>query len=84
MELEKKTTILFPRDQHEFLVRLARQRGVSMGHLVRSACEAQFQYIPTEARLRAVEELYKMSLPVGTVHEMKQQSVVSHEELLPE
>lgn len=84
MEMDKKTTILFPPALHEFLTRLARHRGVSMGHLVRSACEAQFRFIPSEERLRAVEELCALSLPVGTPSEMKNQSSPTPSELLPE
>ena len=82
MELIKKTTILFPPVLHEHLARVARQRGVSLGHLVRVACEAQYGYVANEERVQAVEELRRLSLPVGTPAEMKQEAVPRAEELL--
>ncbi len=83
MDLIKKTTILFPPDLHAHLVEVARQHGVSLGELVRSACEAQYGVASKEERLRAVERLSKLSLPVGSVKLMKRQSVPSPEDLLP-
>jgi hypothetical protein len=83
MELIKKTTILFSPDLHTHLVAVARQRGVSLGELVRSACEAQYGVASKEERLRAVDRLRRLSLPVGTIKAMKRQSVPSPEELLP-
>jgi len=75
MTLVKKATILFPPDLHAHLVEVARQRGVSLGELVRSACEAQSGVASKEERLQAVERLRRLSLPVGTVKLMKRQSV---------
>ena len=83
MELTKKTTILLPPDLHEQLTTLARQWKVSVGHLIRSACWKQYGSIPKEERLRAVEELCRLSLPVGAVAEMKQESVSDPDALLP-
>ena len=74
MELEKKTTILFPTDLHKFLTQLAKINKTSLGHLVRSACESKYRYVSKEERLKAVEELCKFSLPVGTPQEMKRES----------
>jgi hypothetical protein len=83
MELIKKTTILFPPDLHTHLVEVARQKGVSLGELVRSACEAQYGVASKEERLRAVERLRRLSLPVASVKSMKRQSLPSPGDLLP-
>ena len=83
MDLIKKTTILFPPDLHAHLVEVARHRGVSLGELVRSACEAQYGTVSKEERLRAVEKLRRLALPIGSVKAMKRQSVPSPEDLLP-
>jgi hypothetical protein len=83
MELDKKTTILFTPDLHRHLVKLAKQRGVSLGQLVRQACEERYGYISPDEKLGAVEEMRALSLPVGDVDEMKKESVPEPEELLP-
>ena len=83
MELSKKTTILFPPDLHARLVRLAAQRGTSLGDLVRSACEKQYGLAPLDERLAAVEALGALDLPVGTPEEMARESVPDPEDLLP-
>ena len=75
MELSKKTTLLFPPDLHDHLVHLARQRGVSLGELVRRACEDQYRFVSANARLAAVRELAALSLPVGTPEEMERESL---------
>jgi hypothetical protein len=83
MELSKKTTILLTPELHARLARLARQRGVSIGELVRSACERQYGLVSAEARSAAVRELAGLRLPVGEPDEMKRQSVPDARELLP-
>ena len=83
MELTKKTTILFPPELHDRLVRLARDRGTSLGELVREACEAQYGRLSTERRLGAVRELGALSLPVASPPEMKREAVTPAEHLLP-
>lgn len=82
MELSQKTTILFPPDFHAHLKETARRRGVSLGELVRAACEAQYGMVSSEERLRAAERLRRLVLPVGSVRKMKRQSVPRAEELL--
>ena len=82
MELTKKTTILFPPDLHKRLSLLARQKGVSMGHLVRLACREKFGLSSKSYRLEAIEELAAMSLPVGDPKSMKAESVPEPSELL--
>lgn len=69
-----KTTILLTATLHERLTRLARLRGVSMGHLIRSAVEAQYGLVDSEERLAAVHALGALALPVDTVAAMKVES----------
>jgi hypothetical protein len=83
MELSKKTTILFNVDLYSYLSGLARQRHVSLGYLVRLACERQYRQVPVEERVRAVKDLCKLSLPVGSPEEIEEESVPRHEALLP-
>jgi hypothetical protein len=67
MELSHKTTILLSAGLHE--------RLKSLGELVREACIRQDGLSDAEDRLAAVEAMAAMSLPVGTVEDMKQESV---------
>lgn len=83
MELEKKTTILFPAKLHLHLTRVAKKKGVSLGHLVRLACEDRYGKNGLEDRLKAVAELRALALPVDTPRAMKKQSVPAAEDLLP-
>lgn len=76
MELERKTTILFPPALHEHLKKVARKRKVSLGFLVRDACEKEYgSPMAEEDRLVAVLQLAGLALPVGTPEEMKRESV---------
>jgi predicted DNA-binding protein len=75
MELTKKTTILFPPRLHERLSALARQEGVSLGELVRRACEEQYGLYSVEARVEAVRDLGALYLPVSDPRRMKSESV---------
>jgi hypothetical protein len=81
MELSKKTTLLFPPDLHDHLSRLARQRGVSLGELVRRACEVQYGIVSRESRVAAVRDLEALALPVGDPDQMERESVPSPEDL---
>lgn len=81
--LTKKTTILLPPELHARLARLAVQRGMSMGELIRSACEHQYGLAGTESRRRAVDSLASLGLPVGSPEDMKRESVPASAELLP-
>jgi predicted DNA-binding ribbon-helix-helix protein len=83
MELSRKTTILLSDQLYERLTGLARRRGVSLGHLVREACERQYGFGASQERLSAVRELASLELPVGDVAEMKGESVPDPDDLLP-
>ncbi len=83
MELSKKTTLLFPPDLHRQLTRVARQRGISLGELVRRACEAQYGVVSRKSRVAAVRELEAMALPVGDPDQMERESLPDPEDLLP-
>jgi hypothetical protein len=82
MELSKKTTILFPQSLHERLSRLAAQKGLSLGELVRSACKQQYGIVSKKDRIEAVHSLAELELPVGDPQEMKAQSAPGPEELI--
>ena len=83
MELTKKTTVLLSPDLHEHLTRTAKEREKSLGQLVREACEIQYGHVSSEDRLRAVDELRRLSLPVGSPRKMKRESVPEPQDLLP-
>ena len=83
MELSKKTTILLPPRLHAHLKRLARQRGVSIGHLIREACETQYSYVSKTDRLAAADELARLGLPVASPRRLARESVPDPDELLP-
>ena len=81
MELSKKTTILFPPDLHNQLELLAKEKGTSIGELVRQACRERYRLGSKEERLEAIDRLSSLSLPVCEPDEMKQESVIESEEL---
>jgi hypothetical protein len=83
LELTKKTTILLTRELHERLTSLAEQEGVSLGELVRRACESQYGIVSHDDRVKAVESLAALELPVADVHTMKKESTPEAGALLP-
>ena len=83
MELSKKTTILFSPELHRRLSRLAASRGVSLGELVREACEVRYGVMGTTSRREAVGELSGLALPVDSPEAMKRESVPAPDALLP-
>ncbi len=66
MELSKKTTLLFSPELHRRLTHLAAKRGVSLGELVREACEARFGVRGGPERVDAVRALAALHLPVSS------------------
>jgi predicted DNA-binding protein len=80
MELSKKTTILLSAEQHEQLTRLAKERGTSLGDLIREACAHEYGLASKSDRASAVAELATLSLPVGDVAAMKLESIAPPKE----
>ena len=70
-----KTTILLTPSLHERLSRLARERGTSMGQLIRSAVEAQYGLVERADRIAAVAALAALALPVAAPELMKGESI---------
>jgi hypothetical protein len=83
MELSKKTTILLSPQLHGRLTYIAEERGVSLGELIRSACEEKYGLVSTADRVAAVQALAALELPVADPGTMKKQSVPDPDELLP-
>ena len=75
MELSKKTTILLSDDGHRRLTAVAARRGVSMGQLIREACEQVYGLVDEQDRVSAAGALASLSLPVGSPAAMKRESV---------
>jgi hypothetical protein len=63
--------------------KLARERKVSVGHLIRSACRKQYSLGSKEERLSAVRALCQLELPVESVVRMKRESVTDPAALMP-
>ena len=83
MDLSKKTTILFSPELHRRLAGIAERQGVSLGELVREACEAKYGVLADPRRTDAAKALGKLRLPVGTVDRMKKESQPDPDDLLP-
>ena len=75
MELTKKTTILFTPELYLKLEKIAQEQGTSVGNLVREACERQYTLPTAGDRLRAVNDLAELRLPVGSPEDMEAESV---------
>lgn len=75
MELEKKTTILLSAKLHSRLSRLAKRRKMSLGELIRRACEREYGLAEHEQRRAAVRKLSELRLPVADVATMKAESI---------
>jgi predicted DNA-binding protein len=82
-QLSKKTTILFSPELHRRLTEYAARRGVSLGELVREACEATYGVAGTDERVAAVRDLGRLRLPVGRPADMKRESQPDPARLLP-
>lgn len=58
--LNERLQILMTSEQRRRLEREARQRGVSVGSLIRDAIDARFGGVTTEERLAALDEIRAM------------------------
>lgn len=79
MKQIKNATILFPPDLCRHLAHLAKQRGTSVGELVRAACWHQYPIVTAKSRLAAVREMGRLKLPVGSPEQMEAESAPSVE-----
>jgi hypothetical protein len=75
MELSKRTTVQLSPELHARLTQLARELGVSVGALMRTACERQYGTGPASDRVDAVRQLAELALPVADPATMKRESV---------
>ena len=80
---QHKTTILLSSTLHTRLTQLARQRGVRMGHLIRTAVQVQYGLVDREERVKALRALGELSLPVGSPQAMKVESNPFGDDPLP-
>ena len=83
MELSKKTTILLSPRLYNMLKSLSKTNKLSIGELIRSACEKQYGLIPEIEAVDAIDSLSSMALPVDLPDVMKHESIPSPKELLP-
>ena len=83
MGLSKKTTILLSPRLHSMLKGISKTRNLSIGELIRTACEKQYGLLAESEAFEAVDSLSSMALPVDTPDVMKREAVPRPEELLP-
>lgn len=62
--LDQRLQVLLDEDRMQRLERAARQRGASVGHLVREAIDLAFPAIPQQRRTAAARLLDRPPLPV--------------------
>lgn len=72
--LDARTQVLLSREQRERLERLAAERGVSVGALIREAID---RYLPPRKRSReeALEAIRRLELPVDRWDRMEDEIV---------
>lgn len=71
MSLTRRVEVLFDAGQYETLERIARVKGQSVGALIRKAVEVECLRPALAEKHRAVEELLRLYLPIGTWEEVK-------------
>lgn len=73
----KRTQVLLSEEQYERLTREARARGESMGSLIREAVDRAYDD-DRERKLKLVEEIAAMNLPVSDWDEMEEEIIRGH------
>ena len=73
----KRTQVLLSEEQYERLTREARSRGESMGSLIREAVDRAYDD-DRERKLKLVEEIAAMNLPVSDWDEMEEEIIRGH------
>ena len=71
----KRRHCYFLPNLHDRLTRLAKQRGASLGDLVRTGCQREYGAPSPEEKMAAVRRIAALKLPVGPVRRMKKESV---------
>lgn len=73
--LNKRVQVLLSSDQHKRLETLASRRGTSIGALIREAIEKLYIQPDQEERLKAVQRMAELELPVSDWERMERESV---------
>lgn len=71
----KKTTLLFEEDVYEKLKEKARRENVSIGGLVREAVATYYGIKNKEDKLKALERLKSLNLPVTDYESMEKEII---------
>lgn len=72
MSFSERVQVLMTPEQRRRVERIARQRGLSVGAVVRAAVDA---YAGVGAERDVLSELFSLELPVSTWPEMKQEII---------
>ena len=83
MELSKKTTILLSPRLYRLLKGISKAKNLSIGALIRTACENQYGLSSESEALAAAKRLSLLALPVDTPSVMKREAVPGPKELMP-
>jgi hypothetical protein len=78
----RRAQILMDPEEYEQLERVARERRTSVGELVRVAVRKEY-LTSRDERMRAVERIAAMELPVGDWDEMKREIEDAYDAGLP-
>lgn len=73
--LNKRVQVLLSPSQYARLKEIARDRGKSVGSLIRQAVQKQYLDTSNQERLTAVEEMGGLRLPVSDWEQMERESV---------
>ncbi len=73
--LTRRVQVMLSPQQYERLETLARARGVSVGALIRQAIQEAFLQPDEAERMRAVQDLAALRLPVAGWEQMERESM---------